>query len=141
MKFIKAYLAVAVAFLIVDIAWITVFLKAVYDETLGSMMLEAPRGGGAIGFYVGYIAVIVYLAVLPGVREGRVQVALTNGAALGAAAYGTYTLTNYALFGPWTWTLVVSDIAWGAFLTAISALAGYFAARGSSGKAADIAGQ
>ena len=51
---------------------------------------------------------------------------------LGALAYGTYTVTNYSLFEQWTPGLVVSDTAWGAFLTALCAAAGYAVVRGKS---------
>jgi uncharacterized membrane protein len=54
---------------------------------------------------------------------------LTNGAVVGALAYGTYTLTNYAILTNWTPGLVYTDIVWGALLTAVVAAAGHLAAR------------
>ena len=65
----------------------------------------------------------------PAFDEARIGPAILNGALLGALAYGTFTLTNYAIFTNWSFVLVLSDIAWGAFLTAISAAIGYLAAR------------
>ena len=93
------------------------------------MMRETPDGLAAGAFYVGYIAGILFLAVRPALEAERPGPALINGAALGALAYGTYTLTNYAIFAQWSVTLVLSDIAWGAVLTASCAVIGYLAAR------------
>ncbi|NNF41292.1 MAG: DUF2177 family protein, partial [Woeseiaceae bacterium] len=52
-----------------------------------------------------------------------------NGGVLGAISYGTFTLTNFSVLQGWTTGLVVSDIAWGTFLTAVSAGCGYLFAR------------
>jgi uncharacterized membrane protein len=129
MKYLKAYLAAAATFLVIDLAWIGLFVRNVYDAELGSMMLATPRVAGAIIFYVAYVAAIVYLAIRPAWQTQSSRTALINGGSLGAVCYGTYTLTNYALFEAWSWLLVVSDIAWGGFLTAVAALAGYLASR------------
>lgn len=129
MNYFKAAAAVAAAFLVIDLAWIAFFLGDVYDAQLGDMMREAPNGIAAGVFYVGYIAGILYFAVRPAFHEARIGPAILNGALLGAIAYGTYTLTNHAIFTSWSVVLVLSDIAWGAFLTASSAAIGYLAAR------------
>lgn len=129
MRYLKAAAATAIAFLIIDLAWIGFFLGDVYEATLGDMMRDSPSGLAAAAFYVGYIGGIVYFAVRPALDENRVGPALLNGALLGALAYGTYTLTNYAIFSQWSVALVLSDIAWGAFLTATSAAVGYRVAR------------
>jgi len=129
MRYLKAFAATAVAFLVIDIAWISLFLRDVYDAQLGSMMRPSAPVSAAALFYVGYIGAILYLAVRPALVETRIATAIVHGAALGATAYGTYTLTNYAIFSQWSVVLVVSDIGWGTFLTAVSAAAGYLAAR------------
>ena len=129
MTYLKAAAAVAVSFLVIDLIWIVAVLGDIYTDQLGDMMRETTSGLAAGVFYVGYIAGIVYFAVRPALHEARVGPAVLNGALLGALAYGTYTLTNYAIFTSWSVALVLSDIAWGAFLTASSATIGYFAAK------------
>jgi len=47
------------------------------------------------------------------------RIASLNGAIFGAIAYGTYSVTNYAMLTDWTTLLLISDTLWGAILTAI----------------------
>jgi uncharacterized membrane protein len=129
MRYVKAFAAAAVAFLVIDIAWISLFLRDVYEAQLGSMMRPSASVWAATLFYIGYLGAILYFAVRPALAERRVVTAALHGAVLGAVAYGTYTLTNYAIFAQWSVLLVVSDIGWGTFLTAITAMFGYLAAR------------
>ena len=129
MRYVKAFAAAAVVFLVIDIAWISLFLGDVYEAQLGSMMRPGASAWAAALFYVGYLAAILFFAVRPALADKRVATAVLHGAVLGAVAYGTYTLTNYAIFSQWSVLLVVSDIGWGTFLTAITAAAGYLAAR------------
>lgn len=129
MGYVKAFAATAFAFLVIDIAWISLVLRDVYQAQLGSMMRPDASVPAAALFYVGYIGAILYLAVRPALADRRIATAILHGAAIGAIGYGTFTLTNYAIFAQWSVLLVVSDIVWGTFLTAISAAAGYLAAR------------
>ena len=129
MKTLKSLAAVAVTFLVIDLVWIRLVVIDVYEAQLGSMMRPDASATAAVLFYVGYLAAILYLAVRPALADQRVATAALHGAALGAVAYGTYTLTNYAIFAQWSVLLVVSDIGWGTFLTAVTAAVGYLAAR------------
>lgn len=128
--YVKAFLAVIATFLIVDIAWISLVLVDLYQDTIGHLMRESPSAGGAAIFYLAYAAGIVLLSVRPAVEAGSMARAIVNGGVLGALAYGTYTVTNYTLFPAWTMGLVVSDIAWGSLLTALCAAVGFLAAGG-----------
>ena len=128
-RYVKAFAAAAAVFLVIDIAWISLFLGDVYDAQLGSMMRPSASAWAAALFYVGYLAAILFFAVRPALAEKRVATAALHGAVLGAVAYGTYTLTNYAIFSQWSVLLVVSDVGWGTFLTAVTAVAACLAAR------------
>jgi uncharacterized membrane protein len=131
MTYLKAFAAATLVFLIVDLLWITFFVREAYDAALGSLMREQPAVVAALLFYLGYIAGILYFAVRPALATQRAATAAISGALLGALTYGTYALTNHAIFTAWTWTITLSDIAWGAFLTSVTAVAGYLAARRS----------
>ncbi len=54
---------------------------------------------------------------------------LLLGPVVGALAYATFTVTNYAVLNQWTFALVWTDIAWGTVLTAVVAACGFYAAR------------
>ena len=129
MNYLKSFLAATLVFLLVDLLWITFFVRDAYTAALGSSMREQPEVVAALLFYLGYIAGILYFAVRPALAAQRLATAAISGALLGALTYGTYALTNQAIFAAWTWTITLSDIAWGAFLTAVTAVAGYIAAR------------
>ena len=62
MTYLKAFAAAAVVFLLIDIAWISLFLGDVYEKQLGSMMRSAPAVGGAALFYVGYLGGVLFFA-------------------------------------------------------------------------------
>lgn len=129
MPYLKAYLGTIVAFVVVDAIWIGLFVRHLYRETMGPLLLETPNYIAAGLFYLAYAAGVVVLAVLPALAARNAKTALINGAVLGAIAYGTFALTNFAVFKGWTTSLVLSDILWGTFLTALSAGCGYLFAR------------
>lgn len=126
---IKAYIATIVTFLVVDAIWIALFVRSYYESQVGSLMRETPNVVAALVFYLAYAFAVVVFAVRPALASERIVDALMLGALLGAVAYGTFTITNYAVLKDWTPGLVISDIAWGTFLTAVVAASGYFAAR------------
>ena len=47
----------------------------------------------------------------------------------GLVAYGTYNLSNLATLRSWPWELTVIDMAWGTFLSAVTACIGYAAGK------------
>ena len=118
-----------VTFLVIDAVWIGFFVSGYYEQTVGDLLLETPNFVAAGLFYLAYVAGVVVLAVQPAIAAQKLRTALINGGVLGAIAYGTFTLTNYSVLKGWTAGLVVSDIVWGTFLTALSAGCGYLFAR------------
>lgn len=129
MTFLKAFAATIVTFLVIDAIWIALVVRSYYESQVGSLLRETPNFVAALVFYLAYAFAVVVLAVRPALESKRLVDALSLGALLGAIAYGTFTITNYAVLKDWTMGLVVSDIAWGTFLTAVVAASGYFAAR------------
>jgi uncharacterized membrane protein len=51
------------------------------------------------------------------------------GALFGFFAYATYDMTNLATLRDWPVAVTAVDMAWGTFLTGVSATAGFFAAK------------
>ena len=129
LKYVIGYLGTGLAFAIVDAVWLSTVGPRLYRPTLDPVLAEKFALAPAIAFYVIYIAGIMILAVTPAVREGEWTRALFTGAILGFLCYATYDLTSQAVLKVWSTKISVADIAWGTFLTAVSAVAGYFAMR------------
>ena len=134
MRILLAYLAATAFFIVVDLIWIVLVVLDVYEREIGELLSDSPNGQVAGIFYIGYIAGILLLASLPAVEKRSWKTAAINGAVVGAIAYGTYTVTNYTVLTGWTMTLVVTDILWGAFITALVALVGFIVARPPAGQ-------
>lgn len=129
MPYVAAYLGAAVVFCVMDFIWLTLIAKNFYQSHMGERMAVEVRIAPAIIFYILYLAGLVLFAISPAMREQNWLMAVGLGLALGVIAYGSYDLTNMATLKGWSLSLTLVDIAWGAFVTAVSALAGFYAAR------------
>lgn len=132
----RAYLGAGLAIAALDAVWLTFAAGQLYRPNLpGLMMPEGFRLAPAVLFYLIYVFGVVVFAVAPAVRNGRWTSASTYGALLGFVCYATYDLTNQATLIVWSTTVTVADLAWGTFLTAVGATAGFFAGRTRSAAA------
>lgn len=125
MEHVKAYFGFLVTFLVIDAVWISSVVKPLYQREVGHLLAESPNMAAAVVFYLGYALGVVVLAIKPAKTNKE---ALLLGGFFGLLAYGTFTVTNYALLEGWSATILFSDLAWGAFITGISACVGYLAA-------------
>jgi uncharacterized membrane protein len=124
MRIVTLYLGTALVFLALDSVMLTVVMQPLFRAYLGAALLDGFRLGPAMVFYLGYIAGLLYFVSVPALRAGAPRRALAEGAALGAMAYGTYELTNFATLRDWALPMVVVDTIWGTVLTGVSAWAG-----------------
>lgn len=124
-----AYLSSAVFMLVLDALWLTVLMGATYKSYLGPMMLDQPRLGVAVVFYVLYNVGLVVFGVLPGIAAQDWRRAAMLSALFGMLAYATYDLSNLATLKGWSSTLSLIDIAWGTVLSGGAGAVGYLAAR------------
>jgi uncharacterized membrane protein len=121
------YAACAVVFFALDFVWLSQMGPRFYRQELGDLLLDQPNFVIAGLFYLAYVLGIVLLVARP--AEGDVLRALAFGAVLGFVAYGTYDLTNLSTLRGFTVSVAVVDIAWGTFLTAVSAACAVWIAR------------
>lgn len=121
----KAYAATLVVFFGLDFLWLGVVARKFYASQLGDLMRDNINYIASGGFYLAYVAGIVFFAVLPAITEGSWSRAALNGALLGLLAYGTYDMTNIATLKDWPVAMSVVDMGWGGLLTCVSAVAGY----------------
>jgi len=128
MTWIAAYVAAAVSFLALDALWLGLVARTLYQREFGALLLEKPNMAAAAAFYALYLAGVVFFAVKPALESGGWTRALLHGALFGLVAYATYDLTNLATLKGFPIRVVAPDLAWGAAVTAVAALAGYAAA-------------
>ncbi len=124
---LSAYAASLVTLLVLDGLWLGVVARPLYVSGIGHLMAPAPRMGVAAVFYLIYAGGLLIFAVMPQAGVPAWRGALLSGALLGALAYATYDLSNLATLRDWPLGLSLIDIAWGAFISALAALAGRWA--------------
>lgn len=133
MRIVILYASTALVFLALDATMLTLVLQPLFKAHLGAQLLEDFRLAPAAIFYLGYIGGVLWFVSVPALRADAPRRALIGGATLGAMAYGTYELTNFATLRDWHWSMVVVDLAWGAVLTGLSAWAGLQITRALTG--------
>lgn len=129
MKILAIYAATLLVFVGADFLWLSRMGEAFYRPSMGGMALDGFRIAPAVVFYLLYAMGVVFFAVNPALASASWKTAALHGLLLGAFGYGFYDLTNQATLKSWPLALTLVDMAWGAFLTGLAALAGYAAGR------------
>jgi uncharacterized membrane protein len=129
LKYIVAYIAVAVSFLALDAVWLSQMYTRLYQPALGDLVSAKPDLVAAVLFYAIYWFGVVFFCVAPALQRGRLGVAVLNGVLFGLCAYATYDLTNQATLRVWSVRVTVADLAWGMFVTASAAGVSAFVTR------------
>lgn len=129
MRYVAAYFGAAIVFCVMDFIWLTKVAKGFYQSHMGELMAVEVKMVPAIIFYLLYLAGLVLFAISPALRSESWLMAAGLGLLLGIVAYASYDLTNMATLKDWSLTLTLVDIAWGACVSAVSAVAGFYAAR------------
>lgn len=129
MRYVASYAATTIVLLGLDFIWLNLMSPRFYRPKLGALLLDSPNLAVAAAFYAFYSAAAVALVAVPAQNQDSWLMAIALGVVLGAAAYGTYDITNLATIRGWSVAVTVVDIAWGATVTALASLAGFFAGR------------
>ena len=129
MNLFLTYLAVAVTFVAVDMAWLTTMVDRLYRPVMGDMLRAQPNLPAAAAFYLLYPVGLIWFAVLPAQQDGGALRAFTSGVLLGCFTYATYDLTNQATLRNWSTGLTLADVGWGSFLAGLSAWTGFLVAQ------------
>jgi uncharacterized membrane protein len=124
MKYVAGYAAVAVTMLLLDMLWLGVVAKPLYQQGIGHLMAAQPKLVAAALFYVLYALGVMVFVVVPNGATVPWDKTLMMGALLGLFCYATYDLSNLATLKDWPTSLALIDIAWGSALTAVCAAAG-----------------
>jgi uncharacterized membrane protein len=128
MRFIVAYLTVAMSFAAIDMVWLGLMAERLYRPALGDILRPEPNLLPAALFYLFYPLGLLWFVVMPAYQKQSALHAAVSGVMFGCFTYATYDLTNQATLRNWTTTLTLVDICWGSFLAGISSYLGYLVA-------------
>ncbi len=123
---VVTYLLTFVVFLTIDMLWLGIIAKNIYQKYLGNFLSDKVNWTAAFIFYFIYIIGISIFVIYPAVNKGSVFNAILMGALFGIFTYATYDLTNLATLKGWPLPIVFIDILWGAVLSAVVSLSGFY---------------
>ncbi len=126
-RYAIAYAKTAVAFLVLDGIWLGAIATSFFQAQLGHLLRDDINLLTALVFYLVYAIGIVIFAVRPALAQDCAQplkTAATFGALFGFFAYATYDMTNYITLPDWPEIVVLVDVTWGTFASALSAVCG-----------------
>jgi uncharacterized membrane protein len=129
MNFLKVFVISIPIFFLVDLLWLGVLAKDIYQKYLGQFLRESPIWPAAIIFYLFFVVGLVVFVISPALEKNSWTHALMFGSFYGFITYMTYELTNYALIKGWPWQIVIIDIIWGIVLSATVAVASFLVAK------------
>lgn len=123
-EFITLFFITFVVFFVIDMLWLGLIAKNIYQQQIGTLLKKDVNWTAAIIFYVLFIIGLVVFVIQPAVVADRFVDVLLYGALFGLITYATYDLTNLATMKDWPIKITLIDLAWGTFLgTSTSTLA------------------
>lgn len=120
-RYVVLYLATLIVLIPIDFLFLGMVAKGFFTSEVGDMLGEI-RLAPAILFYLLYV--IGILVFVSGPVGATWQSTLLYGALFGLFCYATFELTSLSLLKHWTWTVVMADVSWGAFVTALASTLG-----------------
>ena len=123
-RYLAAYVGTFIVMLALDLLWLGVVAKPMYQEGLGALMLEQPNWPVAALFYALFAVGLVIFGVAPQDTGRSWTHTLGLAALFGFFCYATYDLTNLATLKGWPVGLSLMDMAWGTVVSVASAAGG-----------------
>jgi uncharacterized membrane protein len=112
-------------FFALDMLWLVVIAKDIYQKYMGHLMRPMPNWPVAITFYLLFIVGLIIFAIYPAVRNNSWTYALFYGAMFGFFTYMTFDLTSLAVLKDYSWQITIIDIIWGTVLSASVSISTY----------------
>jgi len=124
-KLLMVYGGMLASFLVIDLVWLGLVARSLYQKHLGYLMAPRVNWGAAMVFYLMFVFGLFFFAVLPGIEPRALARTLVSGCLFGAICYATYDLTNLATVKQWPLTITLIDMAWGAVLSTCVTAVGF----------------
>jgi uncharacterized membrane protein len=125
--FLKLYGISFIIFFAIDLLWLGIIAKNIYQRYIGELLRPDVNWVAAILFYLLFIGGLVIFVLMPAVDSGSWVKALLLGALFGFITYATYDLTNLATLKGWPIQITIIDLIWGTFLGASTSTLSYLA--------------
>lgn len=116
-------------FLVIDFIWLTVIAKSLYAQHLGYLMAPKANLVAALVFYLLFVVGLQFFVLNPALLNGNWVSVLLTGMFFGLVTYATYDLTNLATVRDWPILITFIDLAWGSFVSGITALLSFLIIR------------
>ena len=123
-KWIATYLGMIVFMFVIDLIWLSVVAKSIYQQGIGHLMAAEPNLIYAGLFYLVYVLGLLWFAIKPNRALPGIKRVFVAGATVGFLVYASYDLTNLSLLKDWPLGLSLMDITWGILLSGIAASVG-----------------
>ena len=120
-RYVVLYLATLIVIVPIDFLFLGLVAKGFFTSQVGDMLGEI-RLAPAILFYLLYVGGI--LIFVSGQAGATWQSTLLYGGLFGFFCYVTFELTSLSLLKHWTWPVVIVDVSWGTFVTAVASTVG-----------------
>lgn len=121
--FLKLFLESLVAFLALDVIWISQVASPWMKRVMPQLMTDSPNILAAVAFYCLYLVTLLILIVVPALSHKIGYQTLAFQAFLfGLTAYATYDLTNLAVLKGYPLNMAVADMIWGGVVTLLTAV-------------------
>ena len=119
LKHLGIYFSFLISLIVVDMVWLLVIAKKLYQDSMGDLMAEEPKLAAGAAFYVLYAIGVCIFVIMPALAKQSWFDAVLYGALFGFFCYMTYDLTSLAVIRNFPTQLAFIDIAWGSFVTAV----------------------
>lgn len=119
MGVIRTYFIALGVFFLIDIIWLLVVSRKLYQKELGFLMSDRPNWIAAILFYLVFMVGVVFFVINPALEKDSWKYALFAGMLFGLITYSTYDLTNLATVKNWPLKITIIDLIWGTSLGGI----------------------
>lgn len=126
MEIMKTYLIALGVFFLIDIFWLVVVARKLYQQELGFIMSPKPNWIAAGIFYLIFIGGVVFFVINPAMEKNSWVYALLVGMLFGFITYSTYDLTNLATLKDWPLKITIIDLIWGTSLGGMVSTITYF---------------
>ncbi len=126
--FLKLYAITLPIFFAIDMVWLGLISKNLYQRELGYLMKANVNWAAGLLFYLLFIVGLVVFVIAPALQNHSWVQAVLLGALLGLISYATYDLTNLATIKDWPVLITVIDLAWGMTISASVSVLAYLVA-------------